>query len=119
MYIVGYLLAALAMYLLYLNELVVGGIIFLAGGVIASRLSLSVRSAGVLLMVISIAYGSHNGFDPLVLFLIFISFIMANFNSSRSSDGEDWDWGFDFDWSDLWSGDGFDGDGDGDGGGGD
>lgn len=114
MKIVGYLLAFLGLFLLYENQLIMGGIVFFAGGFIARKLFVSIRSSGVMLMTISIAFGYHNEFSVSIIFLIFIGFIMACFNTKRTRDNDGW--GFDIDFSSIGSGSsdggGFDGGGD-------
>ena len=114
MNILGYLLALAGLFLLYENQLIIGGLVFFAGGFIAKKLFISIRSSGVMLMTISIAFGYHNEFSGLVIFLILVGFIMACFNSKRTRDSDGW--GFDIDFSSIGSGSndggGFDGGGD-------
>ncbi|NRB41971.1 MAG: hypothetical protein HRU20_26440 [Pseudomonadales bacterium] len=63
---------------------------------------MSIRSSGVMLLVISIAFAYHNGFTPLVLFLILVGFVLACFNSKRVNGSGGW--GFDIDFSSIGSG---------------
>lgn len=126
MKLIGYLFALMGLFGLYENQLILGGIIFVLGGFIARKVSPSIRSSGLLLMLLSIAYGYHNSFTVLVIFLIFVGFVMACFNSRRTSSHSDnggyssdysGDWGFDIHFSASNSGCG--GDSGGDSGGGD
>ena len=80
--------------------MVFGGIIFFLGGFIAGKLFICLRSGGVLTMVVSIAYGYHNEFTPTVLFIIFVGFVFACFNTTRRSDNG---WGIDMDFSSFGS----------------
>lgn len=119
MYIVGYFLALVGLFLLYENQLALGGLLFFAGGFIAQKLFISIRSSGVVLMAVSIAFGFHNEYSPWVLFLIFVGFVLACFNTSTTtnrSSGSD-GWGFDIDFSSMGSDSGDCGGGDGGGGG--
>jgi hypothetical protein len=109
MSIIGHLIALLGLYGLYAGEIVIGSIILFGGGFLASKLFFCLRSSGVMTMVISIAYGYHNEFTPTVLFLIFVGFILACFNTRRGSRGYDNGWGFDFDFSSSGSGSDFGG----------
>lgn len=111
MFMVGHLIALLGLYGLYKNWLMIGAVVFFIGGYFAKKISISIRSAGIMLLVVSTAYGYHNGYEPQVLFFMFAGFVMACFNSKRTTEG--CDWGFDIDFSDTGSGC------DGDGGGGD
>lgn len=119
MSIIGHVIALLGLYGLYAGEIIIGGIIFFVGGLLASKLFFCLRSSGVMTMVISVSYGFHNEFTPTVLFLIFVGFVLACFNTRRSSQGYDNGWGFDFDFSSSGSGSDFGGGGDCGGGGGD
>ena len=116
MEIIGYLVTFLSLYMLYVGEIVVGGFLFILGGVLAKKVFFCVRSFGVVVMVISIAYGYHTSFSPYILFIVFIGFVMACFNTRRTSDRIDSAWGIDFDLSSLGSDSsdsgGFDGGGD-------
>ena len=100
MYIVGYLLALAGLFLLYDNQLFIGGIVFFVGGFLAKKLFVSIRSSGVMLMTVSIAFGYHNENSPLVLFLVFVGFVLACFNTKRTKDDG---WGFDIDFSSFGS----------------
>ncbi|MAR91756.1 MAG: hypothetical protein SV765_03240 [Pseudomonadota bacterium] len=113
MNLVGYLLLLAGLTFLYTNVLVLGGVLVFAGGMLAQRMSLSIRSAGVMVLLLALAYGYHYEFTEVVLLLLLVGFLMAS-TRSRSL-GRDTDWGIDIDWRD-WGGDG-DGDGGGDGGG--
>jgi hypothetical protein len=112
MSLVGYILALIGIYGLYNGDLILGGIIFFVGGFFAKKLFFSIRSSGVMTMALSIAYGYHNEYSPTILFLIFIGFVLACFNSKRES--RDDGWGIDFDFSSLGSNSHSDGDGGGD-----
>lgn len=113
MIVVGYLLVLVGLFFLYENELAIGSIVFFVGGFLVKGLFFSFRSAGVMLMVVPIAYGYHYEYDPVVIVLIFVGFVLANFNTKRSSERNEW--GFDIDLSSF----GSDSDGGSDGGGGD
>ncbi len=104
MYIIGHILTLCGLYFLYENELVIGSIVFFMGGFLAKKIYISIRSFGLILMVSSTAYGYHNGYELLILFLIFIGFVLASFNTKHTSDRESW--GFDMDFSSFGSGDG-------------
>jgi len=108
---VGYLIALLGLYVLYTGSIAFGGVIFFLGGFIAGRLFICLRSGGILTMIVSIAYGYHNEFTPTVLFLVFVGFVLACFNTKRSSRRSDDGWGFDIDFSSLGSGSDNGGDG--------
>lgn len=112
MNILGHILALLGLYSLYAGEMVIGSIIFFLGGFVASKLFFSLRSCGVMMMVTSIAYGFHNEYTPLVVFLIFIGFVLACFNTSRTSSNQGGGWGIDIDLSSTGSGSDFGGGGD-------
>lgn len=116
MFIIGYLLVALALFGFYQGELVLGAILFITGGYLAEKLFFCLRSLGVCLMVISVAYGAHHGWTPWVLGLIATGFVLGNFGTRHAGHAEGW--GFDIDLSDAADGDGGFGAGGGDGGGG-
>jgi len=116
MSIVGYLFVLAGLFFFYENELVVGAVVFFVGGFLAKKLYFSIRSAGVMLTVVPIVYGFHNEYSPGVIFLIFVGFVMANFNTRQSS--ERGEWGLDIDLSSFGSDSGSGSDGGGDGGGG-
>lgn len=121
--VLGYLLVAAGLYGFYIGEIVLAALLFSFGGFLAKKLFISIRSTGVITMVTAIAYGFHHEYTELVLCIIFVGFVLACFNSKRSSsrdgggDGSGGEWGIDFDFS---SGSGSDsgGWGGGDGGGG-
>jgi len=115
MILIGYLAALFALYVFYVGEVIAGSILFIVGGWLAKKLFFCLRSIGVVTMVVSIAYGFHHGYTPLVLFGVFIGFVFACFNTRRTSKDCGSGWGFDFDLSSL----GSDSDCGGDGGGGD
>ena len=98
--IIGHLIAFLGLFSLYAGAMVFGGIIFFLGGFIAGKLFICLRSGGVLTMVVSIAYGYHNEFTPTVLFIIFVGFVFACFDTKRRSDNG---WGIDMDFSSFGS----------------
>jgi len=97
MTIIGHLIALLGLYGLYSGWLVVGCLGFLVGGVLAGKLFFCLRSGGVLAMVTSFAYGYHNEFTPMVIWIIFIGAVFACFNSKRVTQTNDNGWGFSFD----------------------
>ena len=101
MIIVGYLVVFVGLLFLYEKELVIGGVVFFIGGFLAKRLFVSIRSAGVMLMVVPIAYGYHYEYDPILIVLIFIGFVLASFNTKRTSERNEW--GFDIDLSSFGS----------------
>jgi hypothetical protein len=103
MNIIGHLITLLGLYVLYTGAIVFGGFLFFLGGLIAGKLFICLRSGGVLTMVISIAYGYHNGFTPTVLVIIFVGFVLACFNSKRNSRGSDDGWGIDIDFGSFGS----------------
>lgn len=114
MKLIGYGLVLFALYLLFVNHVLIGVITFIAGGFLASRISFSLRSLGLIMLIGSISYGYHNNFTPLVLFMIFVGFVLACFNTSRTN-RDDVEWGIDI--GELFSnsnGSGFNSDGDGD-----
>lgn len=98
---IGYLIALLGLYSLFQGDLIVGGVIFFIGGFSARKITICLRSVGVMTLVIATAYGYHNEFSPTVLFILLIGFILACFNTKRTS-GNDY-WGIDFDLSSLGS----------------
>jgi hypothetical protein len=95
MNIIGYGLVLCAAYFLFVNHIVIGLFTFVVGGFFAKRVSFSFRSVGVVLLVTSIPYGYHNGFTQLVLFLIFIGFVLACFNTRRTNRNDGVEWGID------------------------
>jgi len=95
MNLIGYGLVLCALYLLFVNQLVIGVITFIVGGFLVKRVSFSLRSVGVVLLVASISYGYHNSFTPLVLFLIFVGFVLACFNTHRTNRDDGVEWGID------------------------
>ena len=102
MTIMSYLIALAGLFLLYDNQLIVGGLLFFVGGFFAKKLFISIRSSGVMLLTVSIAFGFHNYYSPIVLFLMLTGFIMACFSTKRTR-GDD-GWGFDIDFSSTGSG---------------
>ena len=108
----GYLLVLLSLYVLYQGTIIFGAILFFLGGFIAGKLFISLRSTGVLILVSSIAYGYHNAFSPTVFFIIFVGFVLACFNTRRSSQRSDDGWGIDIDFSSFGSSSDNDGGGD-------
>jgi|GEM_PF-1977040 len=113
---IGYTITAFGLLLLYKNELLLGCFVFVVGGFLAKKIKISIRSAGVVILVLSVAYGYHNSYSIEVLFVMLVGFIMACVNSRRIKNAGDYDtgWGFDLDFSSLGSSDS---DGGGDGGG--
>lgn len=107
---VGIIITLVGVFCLYKGDLVVGGLLFVFGGFVAQGLSPSLRSAGVVLMVMAIAYGFRDAFNLWVIGLVFAGFVLANFNSRRSSNY--FEWGFDLDYLDFFDS-GSDGGGDG------
>lgn len=99
MNIIGYLIAVLGLYGLYSGKLLLGSFLFIMGGFVAKKLLISTRSLGVTILLISSAYGYHNEFTPFILFLMFVGFVMACFNSRSSTRDAVSEWGFDFDFS--------------------
>ncbi|WP_370978411.1 hypothetical protein [Agaribacterium sp. ZY112] len=95
MNMIGYGLVVTAGYLLFISQIVIGIFIFVIGGFLANKISFSLRSTGVVLLVGSIPYGYHNSFTPFVLFLIFIGFILACFNTRRARRDDGVEWGID------------------------
>lgn len=115
MSIIGHLIAIIGLYCLFLGETAIGSIIVFIGGFLASKLSFSLRSCGVMIMVTLIPYGYHNEYTPTIIFLIFIGFVLACFNTRRTSQTHSDGWGIDLDFSSLGSDSDFgDGGGDGD-----
>jgi len=104
MNIIGHLIALTGLYILYAGEIVFGGILFFFGGFLAKKLFFSLRSAGVMTMVIAIAHGFHHGFTPIILLIAFVGFVLACFNTRRSNQRSDGGWGFDIEFSDFGSG---------------
>lgn len=96
MILLGYGIVLAALYILYSNELFFGGFLFTLGGFLAQKISISVRSAGVLILVIGLFYGYHNSFTPELLVILLIGFVMACFNTRRTSAHSDW--GIDIGW---------------------
>lgn len=99
MNVIGHLIALLGLYILYTGALIFGGVVFFLGGFIARKLFITLRSSGVLTMVVSIAYGYHNEFTPTVLFIVFMGFVLACFNTRRASRRTEDGWGIDFNFS--------------------
>ena len=110
MSIIGHLIALLGLYVLYIGAIIWGSILFSLGGIVAHKLYVSLRSSGFVNMVISIAYGYHNEFTPLVLFLIFVGFVLACFTTKRASRDSGDGWGINLDLSSGSSSDGGGGD---------
>lgn len=98
MSIIGYSITLLSLYTLYVGEVFFGLVVFIVGGFLAKKLFMCLRSLGVVMMLGCTAFGFHNAYTPMVLFLIFIGFIFACFNTKRTSqhDGNG-GWGIDFD----------------------
>ena len=116
-YLTGYALTVTGLLLLYAGNLVAGALLFIFGGYLAEKLWFSIRSTGVVVLVISIAFGIHNDFSLWLLLIMLLSFVMACFTSRRGHGREGrGGWGFDIELSDFGSGGG---DGGGCGGGGD
>ena len=119
MWVLGYGLVCTALGLFYLGWIPFASAALFAGGLLAKRMSVSVRSIGILIMVTATAWGFHHGFDPYVWAAIVVGFLMAN---AKNRSKESTDWGFDFDFSPSGSGSGssggYDGGSDGGGGGG-
>lgn len=103
MIVIGYVVVIASLFLLYENVLFFGGIVLFIGGFLARKIYISVRGAEVMLMVLSTAYGYHNGYEPLVLFLIIVGFVMASSNRRYRQERDDW--GFEFDLSSFGSSD--------------
>lgn len=118
MSLIGHLIALAGLYALYTNGIIIGGILFFLGGFLARKLSFCFRSSGVMLMLLSTAYGFHNEYTPTIFFLIFMGFVLACFNTRRSSSNDNGGWGFDIDLSSSGSGSDSCGGGDSGGGGG-
>lgn len=100
MNMIGYLLAAVGLYALYTNGIVLGCVVFFIGGLLAGKLFFCLRSLGVIIIAASVAYGYHNSFTPEVLFCLAVGVFLATFNrnrSSRNNDGDDDGWGIDID----------------------
>ena len=98
MFLLGYLAATLGLILMYFNELLLGGIVFFLAGWFANRLSLSLRSSGLIIMLESIAYGYHNTFSSTVIACTIIGFLLANCRSKSSKEDVAEtvvEWGFD------------------------
>ncbi|NRB42674.1 MAG: hypothetical protein HRU20_30100 [Pseudomonadales bacterium] len=102
MVIVGYILALAGLFLLYENQLVIGAVIFFVGGFLAEKLYLSIRSAGVMILAVSIAWAYQNELSGIILFLILVGFVLACFNSKRTNGSAGW--GFDIDFTSIGSG---------------
>ncbi len=83
MVIGGYLLGAIGLYFLYVDRLILGCLVFMVGGFLAGRASVSIGSFGVLMLLSSVAYGYHNGYSPLIFFLVIIGVVMACFDKQR------------------------------------
>jgi hypothetical protein len=101
MNIIGYLISLLGLYSLYQGDLVLGCVIFFVGGFLANKISISIRSSGVMILLVATAYGYHHEFSQSVFFILLIGFALACFNTKRTSGRSDW--GFDFDFSSLGS----------------
>ncbi|WP_415911440.1 hypothetical protein [Neptuniibacter sp. QD37_11] len=101
MNMVGYLLAAIGLYALYTDGIVLGCAIFFIGGLLAGKLFFCLRSLGVIIIAATVAHGYHNSFTPEVLFCLAVGVFLATFNRNRSSRNNDGDngWGIDFDFS--------------------
>jgi len=100
--IIGYLFSLAGIYALYSGDLIIGGIAFAVGGFIATKLFICLRSAGVVLLVVSISYGYHFAYTAEVLFLIALGFLLACMNIKHASRHYDNGWGIDIQ---LFSGD--------------
>ena len=105
MKILGYLLALFGIYCLYINVIIAGGIFLFVGGFFSKKISISIRGSGVLLMLLSFAYGWHNEFTAFIIILTTVGFVMAHTKNrealisnqhAESYDLEDHEWGFDF-----------------------
>ena len=99
--IVGYGLVILAIFLFYQNWILAGTFTFVVGGGMAERLSISLRTLGLVFMVSSGATIFHQGFGVFTTIVLIYGFYLAN---SKSHSGREW--GFDIDWSDIGDGDG-------------
>lgn len=101
--IIGYLIAIAGLIGLYSNELILGTALFMLGGFLSKGLFFSIHSVGVVLMVVSMAYGYHHEFSSTVIILIVVGFILATFTKkSRRADSKEW--GFEIDIGDFFSG---------------
>ena len=74
----GYCVVLVSGYFLYLGHLAPGGLLFLFGGWLAGGLKLSIRSAGVVLLVGAVAVGFHHGVSAPVVIVGVVGFLMAN-----------------------------------------
>ena len=118
MVLVGYIVILISFFVMYKSYVEFGLIFFAIGGFLAGKISISLRSIGVILMVGSIFWGFRHGFTPFVFFVLFVGFVLASFNSRRTDGREDW--GIDFlDLTEIFDGSSGGGDSGGDGGGGD
>ncbi|WP_415901563.1 hypothetical protein ACMXYR_10775 [Neptuniibacter sp. QD29_5] len=101
MSMIGYLLAAVGLYALYTDGIILGCTLFFIGGLIAGKLFFCLRSLGVIIIAASVTYGHHNGFTPEVWLCLAVGIILATFNRNRSSRNNDDDngWGIDLDFS--------------------
>jgi uncharacterized membrane protein YgcG len=95
----GYLLVTASLVFLYKGLLILGTGLFVVGGFFASKLSISFRSLGVLLMLVPAAYGYHHGFNITLIILMIAGFVLASLRSRQRRDYDQTDWGFDWDFS--------------------
>ncbi|WP_111977841.1 hypothetical protein [Algibacillus agarilyticus] len=91
--LMGYFISTLGGLFLYKGELTLGIIVFFIGGLLAQKVSISIRSTGLILMIGSITYGYHHAYEPKILCLIVIGFILACWKNKRCRERHDW--GFD------------------------
>ena len=106
MAIVGYLLAAIAGYLLYDGALIGGLPLFFVGGFLSGNLKISLSSLGIMMMIGGGAYGYHNEFSPEVIVTIVIGLVLSGLGGRAG--------GWEIDLGDIFDSDS---DGGGDGGG--
>lgn len=90
MALIGYLIVLASLLLLYKNVLILGAIAFFVGGFLAQKVYVGIRGAGVVLLVVTLAYGYHNGFSPLVVVLIVVGAVMASSKSKHREDRNEW-----------------------------
>lgn len=85
----GYLFAGFGFYLLYENEIVVGALFIYIGGFISGKLKFNISSAGVIMVVLGVGFGWHNGFTKNIILLIVLGVLLIGVGKSLAGRGYD------------------------------
>ena len=77
MRIFGYVSVLMSLYFLFVNELILGIILFSISLFMSCGLRFNATSAGAILMVLSSGYMFHNGFSLIAFIAFFTGFVIA------------------------------------------